>query len=82
MTVTLPADTMAVLEVVVMAAGPDVDPEVGFLKPKETREETGSQLWMLLVCCEMRPFSDTLASSVLAAKRQTAQIKVLYIYNK
>lgn len=68
MTVTLLADTMAVLEVVAVAAGQDMDPEAGFLKPKETREVTGSQLWMLLACGEMRPFSETLTSSVLAAK--------------
>lgn len=68
MTVTLLADTVAVLEVAAVAMGPDMDPEEGFLKPKETREVTGSQLWMLLAWGEMWPFSDTLTSSVLAAK--------------
>lgn len=68
MTVTLLADTMALLEVVAMAVGPAMDPEVGFLKPKETREGAESQLWTLVAWGEMRPFSDTLASSVLATK--------------
>lgn len=67
MTVTLLADTVAVLEVVAVAAGADIDPGVGFLKPKETREEAGSQLWVMLAWGETWPFSDTLASSVLAA---------------
>lgn len=68
MTVTLLVDTMATLEVVAVAVGADMDPEVGFLKPKETRVGAGSQLWTLFTWGEMRPFSDTLASSVLAAK--------------
>lgn len=68
MTVTLLADTVAALDVVAAVVGADIDPEVGFLKPKETRVGAGSQLCMLLAWGEMRPFSDTLASSVLAAK--------------
>lgn len=79
MIVTLLADTMVVLEVTAVAVGQEMDPELGFLKPKETRVGAGSQLWMLLVWGEMRPFSDTLASSVLAENAKSTNKGLVYL---